>query len=225
MPQHRSDLATDRPDPEALTGTRRAWHGIAELILAGPQYRRSGTIRLRVAPGGFASVAEPDLRVEGHELVASGRRIPLNAVTCAELAAAVGVDVGAPAGLYDEGSGATPDDPVAVDAVAARYLGRCLALGDAALRRFAPEASPVLWPEHFDLGITIDAVNYGISLGDGYLAEPYAYVGPWTPREGDFWNAPFGAARPLPALSDVDGVVTFFAAGADEERRATGGAP
>jgi hypothetical protein len=68
----------------------------------------------------------------------------------------------------------------------------------------------VLWPEHFDLGVTLDEVNYGVSLGDGYLAEPYAYVGPWQPRTGPFWNAPFGAARPLRDVPDVAG---FFAEG------------
>ena len=38
---------------------------------------------------------------------------------------------------------------------------------------------PVLWPEHFDLAIDVDEVNYGVSPGDGYHGAPYAYVGPW----------------------------------------------
>ena len=40
-------------------------------------------------------------------------------------------------------------------------------------------------------------VNVGGSPGDGFSAEPYLYVGPWTEdRPGDpaYWNAPFGAA-------------------------------
>ena len=45
-------------------------------------------------------------------------------------------------------------------------------------------------------GIGVDEVNYGMSPGDGFHAAPYAYVGPWTPREGAFWNVPFGALRP-----------------------------
>ncbi|WP_202867998.1 hypothetical protein [Kribbella sindirgiensis] len=32
----------------------------------------------------------------------------------------------------------------------------------------------------------------------------------WTPRTGDFWNAPFGAVRPLAELPDV---VEFFTIG------------
>jgi hypothetical protein len=31
---------------------------------------------------------------------------------------------------------------------------------------------------------------------------------------GAFWNAPFGAARPLRAVPDVEALVTFFREGA-----------
>jgi hypothetical protein len=192
------------------TTTRRSLHAVAELIMAGPQYRRSGTIRLRVTPGGFGTIAEPDLRVEGHELVAGSVRLPLHGASLQELGVATGADAGAPEQLYTDGSGAAPEDVLTVDAAAAELLARSLALGDAALRDFAPDTTPVLWPEHFDLGIAIDKVNYGVSLGDGYLDEPYAYVGPWEPRDGAFWNAPFGAARPLTELDDVP---AFFAEG------------
>ncbi len=89
-----------------------------------------------------------------------------------------------------------------------------LAVGDAALRAFAPEETPVLWPEHLDVGISRDEVNYGVSPGDASVAEPYAYVGPWTPRTGEFWNQPFGAARPLSALGDAGAVADFFREGA-----------
>jgi hypothetical protein len=71
----------------------------------------------------------------------------------------------------------------------------------------------VLWPEHFDIAITLDQVNYGVSAGDEYLAEPCAYVGPWQPRQGLFWNAPFGAARPLAQLPDAEAIVQFFTDG------------
>jgi hypothetical protein len=73
----------------------------------------------------------------------------------------------------------------------------------------------VLWPEHFDVGISVGEVNYGLSPGDAALPEPYAYVGPWTPRTGQFWNQPFGAARPLAALGDVGGVVAFLREGSE----------
>jgi hypothetical protein len=77
----------------------------------------------------------------------------------------------------------------------------------------------VLWPEHFDLGITADEINYGVSLGDSWLGEPYAYVAPWQPRSGKFWTtAPFGAAVPLRERGDVDSVAAFFAEGAERAR-------
>ncbi len=106
------------------------------------------------------------------------------------------------------------DDPVVVDADRLAVLTDALALGDAALRAFAPELEPVLWPEHLDVAITRDEVNFGVSPGDGFLAEPYAYVGPWEPRTGPFWNQPFGAARPLTELADLASLVAFFAEGA-----------
>lgn len=196
-----------------LTRTRRSLHAVAELVLAGPQYRTSGTIRLRVTPGGFATVADPPLRVDGLDLVTPVGRVPMPGQSLGALGAAAGVSAGAPEGLYHDGCGVGVDDVVAVDPARVARLESGLALGDRALRAFAPGEIPVLWPEHFDLGISVDQVNYGVSPGDGYLGEPYAYVGPWHRREGDFWNAPFGAARPLRELSDVDELVAFFTTG------------
>jgi len=124
--------------------TRRSLHGIGELVLAGPQYRAHGTIRLR---GDAALIAE------------------------------------------------------------------WFARGDAGLRSFAPDVEPVIWPEHFDLAITLDEVNYGISPGDAVHPLPYAHVGPWTPRESALWNVPFGALQPAGDLPDADAVSAFFAKG------------
>src|SRR3954470_19313782 len=87
--------------------TRRSLHGLAELVLAGPQHRASGTIRLRITGDGFATVAAPDLRVTaGALVVAGGRSVPLAGRTLAEVAADAGVEIGAPQGLYPDGSGA-----------------------------------------------------------------------------------------------------------------------
>ncbi|MGW4643176.1 hypothetical protein ACWEN6_31990 [Sphaerisporangium sp. NPDC004334] len=196
--------------------TRRSLHGVAELLLAGPQHRRSGTIRLRATPGGFATVTEPDLRVEGADLVAGELRLPISGTSARALGTATGTDAGAPESLYSDGSGVSPDEVLRVDPVAAAELAHALTLGDQALRALSPGATPVLWPEHFDLAITVDKVNYGVSPGDAYLAVPYAYVGPWEPHSGEFWNAPFGAARPLSELGGVVAAITgFFAEGRD----------
>jgi hypothetical protein len=198
-----------------LAATRRALHGIAELVLAGPQYRAGGEIRLRVVPGGFGTVVEPWLRVDGDHLVIgdSAERVALAGRSYAELAAEAGVEAGAPADLYSDGSGVQPGEPIALDATAAETIQRAFADGDRALRLLAPDAEPVLWPEHFDVAITLREVNYGVSPGDGYLAEPYAYVGPHHPRRGSFWNAPFGAARRVAALGDANAILAFFREG------------
>ena len=93
----------------------------------------------------------------------------------------------------------------------ANHFADAFAAGDAALRALAPDETPILWPEHFDIGITVGEVNYGVSAGDTYLAVPYAYVGPWSPpAQDDFWNAPFGRAVPV---EDVPDLLTFFTEG------------
>ncbi|MFJ1706057.1 hypothetical protein [Kitasatospora sp. NPDC088346] len=204
-------------DTAALEFTRRSLHAVAELLLAGPQYRTSGTIRLRVVPGGFATVAEPALAVHGTDLVAGERRLSLRGASCAALAGELGIEAGPPTGLYSDGSGAGAQEGLALDPDATEHLLARFAAGDAALRRFAPDQEPVLWPEHFDLGITVDAVNYGVSPGDSHSPTPYAYVGPWTRREGAFWNAPFGATLPMDGPADAEAVQAFFT---DGRRRA-----
>ncbi|HEY5856170.1 MAG TPA: hypothetical protein VIW24_19565 [Aldersonia sp.] len=203
-------MVDTRIDP----ATRRALHGVAELLVAGPQYRAHGTIRLAVDAGGFAGTV---LRVgvRGAELVWPGGHAALNGRTCAELGALASVDPGVPEGLYRDTSGVGLDEPLTVDVdTATRYL-EWFSLGDKALRLFAPEQTPVLWPEHFDLGIIVGAANYGVSLGDDEIAEPYAYIGPHTPQTGPFWNASFGAARTAADLPTVEAVAAFFAEGRD----------
>ncbi|HEU4426050.1 MAG TPA: hypothetical protein VFR67_26225, partial [Pilimelia sp.] len=146
-----------------LTRARRSWHGLAELVLAGPQYRRSGTIRLRITPGGFATIKDPDLRLAGDHLIAGEMRLPVAGQTYAGLAEQAGVAAGRPEGLYADGSGVDPDEPIDVSGEAAARLAEAFGRGDAALRGFAPDQTPVLWPEHFDVSITVDQVNYGVS--------------------------------------------------------------
>jgi hypothetical protein len=210
-------ILTKEPSVD-LTPTRTALHGIAELLMAGPQYAESGTIRLRVAAGGIETVAAPRLRLDGAELVGPGGGSALEG-SYAGIAAAVGVTPRALDDVYHDRADVGPDDEVAVDPGVLRTLLDALAAGDQALRAFAPEEAPVLWPEHLDVGIARDEVNYGVSPGDSFLPEPYAYVGPWTARSGEFWNESFGAARPLSELADQGALLAFFVEGA--ERAAT----
>jgi hypothetical protein len=202
-------------DEKTRALTRRSLHGLAELVLAGPQYRACGRIELRASPGGFATVADPRVRLAGIELVAQDARLSVSGRTYSELATAIGVTASALDDVYSDGPGCGVDDVCEVEPAAVEELGAAFELGDVALRQLAPAATPVLWPEHFDIAIELDRANFGVSPGDAFLPRPYAYVGPWQ-REGlagEFWNAPFGAARPLTDLADADAVVAFFVTG------------
>lgn len=195
-----------------LPRTRAALHAVSELVLAGPQHRASGTIQLRVSPGGFRTWAEPALAVVGTDLVAHGAAFPISGRTARELAALVDVVAGVPFGVYADGSGVGLDDQLIVDAAAAAQIAEAYSRGDAALRLLAPDVEPVLWPEHFDVGIRVHDINYGVSPGDGYLPEPYAYVGvDAVPIDDPYWNAPFGVTRPMTCFADAAGVRDFFA--------------
>ncbi|MEJ8279475.1 hypothetical protein [Pseudonocardia spirodelae] len=200
-------------DTHTLVTTRRGLHAVAEHLLAGPQERAHGTIHLRVSDGGFAPVHGP-WRVEGAELVGGGGRVPLTG-TLADVAAAAGIAGPAVPGGYDTHADWPAGRPLEIDPAAAATLAGWFARGDAALDAFAPYADRVLWPEHFDLGLVRDEVNYGVSPGDAGHPEPYAYVGPWAPRSGPFWNAPFGALRPAADLPDVAALTAFLLAGRD----------
>ena len=196
-----------------LEVTRRSLHGVAELLLAGPQHARSGTIRLRVTPAGFGTVAEPELRVEGTRLVHPGGLVELDSRTPVDVAEEAGIAATSLVDVYSDGHEVLATDVLRVHAGSAAVLSSAFEIGDAAMRVLAPDETPVLWPEHFDVGISVDEVNYGVSPGDTYCATPYAYVGPWALRRGDFWTAPFGAVRPWGELGGLDDVVAFFTEG------------
>ncbi|GAA5149682.1 hypothetical protein GCM10023321_13940 [Pseudonocardia eucalypti] len=210
-------------EPGALATTRRTLHGIAELLLAGPQHRNAGTIRLQVTPGGFGTVVERDagpwLRVDGPALLSGHTRIDLAGRTYNEVAATAGIRAGAPEDVYRDGAGVDANERITLDPDALATIVRAFEDGDRALRGFAPELTPVLWPEHFDVAVTVDEVNYGVSPGDTGIGEPYAYVGPHRPRSGPFWDAPFGAARTVRQLGDTAGIQAFFDEGRAEARR------
>lgn len=205
---------------DELAVTRRSLHGVAELVLAGPQYRATGRLRLSVVPGGFATTLMPRLRVDGSGLsVPEGVTAAIDGRTPRALGAELGVAAGRPEGAYEGGSGVDLDEPLAVNADHAGVIFGALALGHDALVAFAAGETPVLWPEHFDVAIRVHEMNFGVSPGDGFIEEPYAYVGVASPPAGDtFWNAPFGAAMPLRDLPDSLAVTGFFAEGRERAR-------
>lgn len=195
------------PEPETVVATRRQLHGVAESFLAGPQYRSAGTIRLAVLPDGFTGTATP-VAVHGTTLHWPHGSCKL-AGPVSELVAASGLDFGPPPDdVYRPVAPLDPGTVLDLDSDAARIVYRGLHAGAVALKTFMPDGIPVLWSEHFDVGVTEDEVNYGVSAGDDYHPLPYAYVGPWdsaaSARTGEFWNAPFGAVHPLDLSSDGD---------------------
>jgi hypothetical protein len=210
--------------PQRLVETRTSWHRVAEHVLAAAQFADAGTIRLRVWPGGIATVrgvAGRQLAVVGDALVVvepdgSRRSAPLT--TVGDAAAFAGVTPGL-RGTYAPATSDDPEEPLQVDTRAAQALADWYALGDAALRRFAEvldrPQDPVLWPEHLDVGITVNEINYGCSPGDATFDDPYLYVGPHDgpPVRDDFWNAPFGAAVTADRIRRVDDAVDFFEQG------------
>jgi hypothetical protein len=211
--------------PARLAATRTALHQVAEHILAAALHAETGEIALMPSPGGFRTPPfgrdRRYLAVDGTELVAGGaggsRRSALTTLRAA--AEFAGIAPGAPAGVYRPATPLVLDEPLTIDPAAASVLADWYQLGEQALRGFAAEVpddqptAAVLWPEHFDLGITAGAINYGASPGDTHVPDPYLYVGPHDgPPPGDpvFWNAPFGAVRTIDQVGAAADAAAFF---------------
>ena len=127
--------------------TRRQLRGVAESLIAGPQYRASGTIRLAVRPDGFTGVSIP-IAVHGTELVLPDGSVALDGPV-SEIAA--GLDSGPPDGVYDVVDPLPADAVLSLDAAAAEWIHRSHYAGGHAIKNVLPEQHPVLWPEHFDV--------------------------------------------------------------------------
>jgi hypothetical protein len=198
---------------------------VAEHVLSAARKRATGhEIALLPGEGGVRTPPLPDGRVialiDGDIAVIDDtgvRRAPLTTTRAA--AEFVGTEPGFPWTKHPPGTESTPDAPLVVDPDAARVLAGWFALGEAALRELAvrlaqgAEPTPQIYPEHFDLAITIAEVNYGASPGDDAIATPYLYVGPFAgPPAGDeqFWNASFGAYTTISEVSTQAAAVSFF---------------
>jgi hypothetical protein len=220
-------VSSTPPDATTLARTRDSWHRVAEHVLAAAQYVDSAEITLRPRDGGFQTThplaGVRHLAVDSTELVVldhrGARRTPLT--TLREVASFAGVHPGLSPTVYPPATSADLDAPLAVDAAAAQLLAGWYLLGDAALQQLGAELGtsdlPILWPEHFDLGITVADVNYGVSPGDEHVGEPYLYVGPHggPPERDTFWNATFGAYRTHRQIQSVEDAVAFFTEGRD----------
>lgn len=127
-----------------------------------------------------------------------------------------------PVGIYHDSPNLGAEHQLAVHPPAAALLADGFARGDAGLRMFAPEVEPVLWPEHFDLGISLDEVNYGVSPGDAMYPRPYAYVGPFTLHRGQGAHG-LTPPRPVPALSAARPLRPRLTATADHGQKVASG--
>jgi hypothetical protein len=149
------------PLPPSFRATVTALHHVAEEVVA-PARKPDNEIALQAIPGGWGT---PVFEWDGsqHQVRVDG----------AEL-------------VWTDG-GAERREPLDVDAKSAARLADWYAFGDGVLRELGGE--PVLWPEHFDVAIDLGPATYGFSPGDEHHDEPYAYVAPWNPVEGELWRA------------------------------------
>lgn len=197
-----------------VVSTRRQLHAIAENLIAGPQYRAAGTIRLAVRPDGFTGTALP-VSVRGTTLVWPDGAIPLAGPPGA-IAEAAGLQIGPPpAEVYHPVAPLASDTVLDLDPRATDVIYRSLYAGGTAVAEVLSHGHPVLWPEHFDVGAEEHQVNYGASAGDDEHPLPYAYVAPWgyrtNPRTGAIWNASFGALFPIDTETDVEAITDAIA--------------
>jgi hypothetical protein len=196
--------------PEGYGDTREALRRLAVYVLAPARKAVTGKIGLRSTLGGFGTPFFGDdeqLRVEGAALVHQrGDSADIAEITSlATLAAFTGVPLGDDPGVGADipalGDG---NAPLTVNPSAGAAVGAWFGFGASVLEQRRAELNAggrdcsrvQLWPEHFDLGASIEGLNFGCSPGDAFSAEPYVYVGPWSRDglDGEFWNAPFGAA-------------------------------
>lgn len=224
-----------RPLPATYRPTRDGLHLLAAHVLAPARKAATGRIGLRVTPGGFGTPPFGDgerLQVNGATLrrERDGHTETAAITSLSAAAALAGVTLSEDPGIgSDPPPLGDPDATLPVDAAASEALASWYGFSAAVLEDFRAELNAAghacselqLWPEHFDLGCSAEGVNFGSSPGDGQVAAPYLYVGPWNTDglpAGDFWNAAFGAVLPydlLLAAEDQAGTArAFFRRGA-----------
>ena len=207
--------------PPRWIKTRESLRRLACYVLAPARKAANGKIGLRFTHGGFGtpffgpkgSNTDEQLRVVGAQLVRQqGGDVSAEDITTLEAVAAfAGASLSADPGVGSDLPGlGDPAAPLPVDEAASRALGEWFGFAASVLEQLRAELAAAgetssrvqLWPEHFDLGLNIEGVNFGCSPGDAGHPEPYLYVSPWdrTGLSGDYWNAPFGAVLPYADL-------------------------
>jgi len=236
------------PDGDAVVTTRRAWHAVAEHVVAPARHRATGKIGLRFTRGGFGTPFFPDdgderqVRVDGTRFVVvrDGVVTDTPLTTVGTVAEAAQITPGAPTGVYVPTTPLDPSARLEIDDAAVALLGDWFGFAASLLEQVRAEAPPTeraatrlqLWPEHFDLSIDLGADDrrgtFGASPGDEAHPLPYLYVTHWVDVEHDhYWNdAAFGGASlGLAALHDADdqraAALDFFRSGQSRLRPRT----
>ncbi len=247
----RVDMTPLAPLPESFAATRDALQRVAVHIVARARSQATGRFGLRAVVGGFGTPEFGDdvvrVRVSGALIVretggadgATSAAMSIDGASLTELAALAKVDLDAD---LDVGHDTPPlgdaaevlSADTAAATVLASWYGVVATALDRVIEQLPADASPTmiqLWPEHFDVALDAAATadrraNLGGSPGDGFQAQPYAYVGPWTedrPGDKSFWNAPFGAVLVYDDLvGDADPVAALTAFFLDGIRRLAG---
>jgi hypothetical protein len=219
--------------------TRAELHRVAAHVIARRRFLVTGRFGLRVTPGGFGAPQFGDdevLRIDGVVLVRE-RRVDDRAVTgyhaidlatLRDLAEFSDVELDADFSVgTDTPALGDPDAALRIDGASAALMAEWYQLGvealdacGASLGAAGDAAVAQLWPEHFDVGTDVAVgsgrTNLGVSPGDGFSAEPYLYVGPWSadrPGDAAYWNASFGALATWSELPDADAAAAFFERG------------
>ena len=191
-------------DEHVVVATRRSLHAVAERLLAGPQHRQHGTIRLHVGSGGGVEQFAGPLRIEGAAVVGEQGRVRLRG-TIGDVAAGLGVAAGAPVGVYADHADLGPEEDLAVDPTAAALLldwfaratRRCAGSRRRRSRCSGPSTST--WASRSMRSTT--ACRRGTPAPAALRLR-----GPVDAARGEFWNAPFGAVRTAEQLPDDDAV-------------------
>lgn len=205
--------------PATFVSTRESLRALACYAVSPACKARTAHIGLRPAADGFATPPFED----GSRLVVRGQHLawdPGTSITVTTLRAAaafVDVELSPDPGVGHDLPPFSPDADLHVDAEASAALGSWYRFGGQVIEALAGRSSTghvseaQIWPEHFDLAVTVEAggggsVNVGFSPGDSFSDEPYVYVGPHDTAglSGPYWNAPFGAYLAYSGLAETD---------------------
>ena len=194
--------------------TRDALRRLACYVIAPARKAVTGRIGLRPTPGGFGTPpfgADEQLRVAGTSLIrragGDGKSAPITSLAAA--AAFAGVELSADPGIgSDLPRLGEPERRCRSRLRPVDAVGAWFAFSTSVLESSGPSSTPPAGPapkpssgrSTSTSAATSRASTSAASPGDGFVAEPYVYVGPWNTEglpDGDFWNAAFGAVSPL----------------------------